>query len=135
MADEVRALAYRIQQTTQEIETMVQGIQEGTSNVVTAMQEGMSETERSVHYVKETGTVFERILHSVKQISDMNSQIASSVEEQIAVIEEINRNTVNITQIGEESLKGAEQSVISTNELAQMVQGVSEIVGRFRMAG
>jgi len=135
VADEVRALAHRTQQSTQEIHSMVQGIQDGTNRAVSAMQEGMSETRRSVQYVSETGSVFESILSAVKQISDMNSQIASSVEEQILVIEEINRNTVNITQVGVETLKGAEQSVSATSELAKMAMGMSEVVGRFRMAG
>lgn len=115
VADEVRTLASRTQESTTEIKTMIEQIQESSGQVQISMNESREKAESCVENTKIANETLEDISDSVKDIMDRNIQIAAAIEEQSVVIEEINKNTTHINdislQVGEFS-----QEQVGTNE-------------------
>lgn len=116
VADEVRTLASRTQDSTTEIRAMIDKLQSGVKSVVTAMQSSQQAAAQSVEKAELTGQALEQICESINKISDMNMQIASAAEEQSSVADEINQNTVKIKDI---SLSVSEHSH-KTNDAIEM---------------
>jgi methyl-accepting chemotaxis protein len=133
VADEVRTLASRTQQSTQEIQQMVQRLQGVTGQVVEAMQRGRARAQESVQQAVAAQGSLEQITTAVGTISDMNAQIATAAEEQTAVAEEINRNVENIRQVSQETTRGAGQTAAASSELARLAEELRGQVGRFRL--
>ncbi len=132
VADEVRSLAGRTQQSTLEINSMLQRLQSGVAEAVQVME---TSQERSQHTVQETGKIshsLDGVVTAVDTINDMNLQIATAAEEQNAVSEEINRNLVAIQHIVEQLALAAENSEVSTRDLADTGHHLKELVARFR---
>ena len=132
VADEVRSLAGRTQQSTLEINSMLQRLQAGVAEAVQVMEISQ---ERSQHTVQETGKIshsLDGVVAAVDTINDMNLQIATAAEEQNAVSEEINRNLVAIQHIVEQLALAAEDSERSTRDLADTGHHLKELVARFR---
>ncbi len=132
VADEVRSLAGRTQQSTLEINSMLQRLQSGVAEAVQVME---TSQERSQHTVQETGKIahsLDGVAAAVDTINDMNLQIATAAEEQNAVSEEINRNLVAIQHIVEQLAQAAENSEVSTRDLADTGHHLKELIARFR---
>jgi len=132
VADEVRTLATRTQDSTREIQKMIEGLQVGTRNAVQVMEHGRSKAQASVHQAASAGESLNSITGVVGTISDMNAQIASAAEQQGAVAEEINRNIVNISQISGQTAAGAGQIASASNELVQLAVRMQGLVGSFK---
>ncbi len=132
VADEVRTLAQRTQESTQEIRDVVERLQSGARDSVVAMKSGQSKAEECNDAIAKGQQSLIQIEQAVQSIRDMNIQIATALEEQSAVTEEINRNVNNISQISSSSASaGAEISEASRHlsELASTLQAqVSEFV-------
>ncbi len=115
VADEVRTLASRTQESTTEIKTMIEQIQESSGQVQLSMNESREMAEACVENTQVANQTLENISDSVKDIMDRNIQIAAAIEEQSVVIEEINKNTTHINdisiQVGDFS-----QEQVGTNE-------------------
>ncbi|WP_425357988.1 methyl-accepting chemotaxis protein, partial [Pseudomonas asplenii] len=94
VADEVRALAHRTQQSTREIEQMVAGIQNGTSEAVQSMQQSNQRTQDTLERARAAGVALEQITQSINLINERNLVIASASEEQAQVSREVDRNLV-----------------------------------------
>ena len=109
VADEVRTLASRTQQSTQEIQGMIERLQSGTRGAVAAMKQNQGHAQETVSQAARAGTARDGITAAVTRINEMNTQIASAAEEQGAVAEEINRNVSNISHVAETSAHGAQQ--------------------------
>jgi len=133
VADEVRTLASRTQQSTQEIHKMVQSLQNVTKQVVDATQRGHVRAQESVKQAAAAQGSLEQITASVSTISDMNTQIATAAEQQTAVAEEINQNVENIRQVSQETSRGASQTAQASGELAKLANDLRGQVGRFRL--
>jgi len=133
VADEVRTLAGKTQQSATQIEDMIARLQQGVKDAVTAMDSSHALAEQSVDKANISGTSLNTITQTVVTINDMNTQIASAAEEQSAVAEEINRNVVNINDTITQAAAASEQTAASSRELATVAAGLQEAVSRFKL--
>lgn len=133
VADEVRNLAQRTQQSTGEIEQIVQSIQSSTHNVVAAMARNRLKTDSAVTEANTTAERLVEIKSSVDAIHDMNTQVAAAVEEQSHVAEDVNRSINTISDIAEQSEQSVGQTAHASRELAQLASRLQTLVGRFKI--
>ncbi|RMG37640.1 MAG: methyl-accepting chemotaxis protein [Gammaproteobacteria bacterium] len=133
VADEVRTLASRTQESTTEIQALIERLQQGTQQAVTVMDESQSEADRSVQQAHTSGEMIEAIRAAVEQISEMNTQIATAAEEQRAVAEEINRSVVNIASVAEHTAEGAERTRESNEKTRELAEELSRLTTHFRI--
>ncbi|WP_285412457.1 methyl-accepting chemotaxis protein [Pseudomonas sp. lyk4-40-TSB-59a] len=131
VADEVRALAHRTAQSTQEIEKMVAGIQNGTGEAVSSMQQSNQRTQTTLEMARAAGVALEQITQSIHQINERNLVIASASEEQAQVSREVDRNLVNIRDLATQSVAGANQTSAATHELSRLAVDLNAMVARF----
>ena len=133
VADEVRTLASRTQESTEQIQNMVSSLQAHTHEAVQVMDK---DTKHAITMAESTGSATEslgRIVESVTKISDMSMMVASASEEQSLVSEEINRNIVRIADLSTESLSGSEQISLGSDELAKLAADLEMVVGHFKI--
>lgn len=133
VADEVRTLASRTQQSTAEIQTMIERLQSGTQDAVSVMDQSRQMAEATVGQAAKAGTSLEEINAAVTTIKDLNSQIACSAEEQSSVAEEINEKVVRISDITDQTAAGSQQSASASNELNQLAETLKVLVGQFKV--
>ncbi|MDH5614864.1 MAG: methyl-accepting chemotaxis protein [Gammaproteobacteria bacterium] len=133
VADEVRSLAGRTQQSTEEIKVIIEKLQNGAREAVEAMTSGREKTNASVEQASQAGSALESIAQSVTSINDMNTQIASAAEEQSAVADEINRSASAIMQVVEENVTNAHQVENNSQELIQIAQNLEALMGQFKV--
>lgn len=133
VADEVRTLASRTQQSTREIEGMIEHLQGGAKNAVDVMEASRIRAQRSVEEAARAGGALEAITDAVATISDMNTQIAGAAEQQGAVAEEINKNVEAINGISERAVSGAEEMSSSSDRLSELALRLQGLVGQFRI--
>jgi len=131
VADEVRALAHRTAQSTQEIEKMVAGIQNGTGEAVSSMQQSNQRTQSTLEMARAAGIALEQITQSIYLINERNLVIASASEEQAQVSREVDRNLVNIRDLATQSAAGANQTSAATHELSRLAVDLNAMVARF----
>ncbi|KPA91890.1 methyl-accepting chemotaxis protein [Pseudomonas asplenii] len=131
VADEVRALAHRTQQSTREIEQMVAGIQNGTSEAVQSMQQSNQRTQDTLERARAAGVALEQITQSINLINERNLVIASASEEQAQVSREVDRNLVNIRDLASQSAAGANQTSAASHELSRLAVDLKAMVARF----
>ncbi|VAW77758.1 Methyl-accepting chemotaxis sensor/transducer protein [hydrothermal vent metagenome] len=135
VADEVRTLAQRTQQSTLEIQGMVERLQAGADETVKAMAQSTQKTEISVQHAMEAGKALENMTGLINKISDMNVQIATAAEEQSAVSEEINSNIVAINDLGQSTAKAAHQNGDISRQFTQEVHRQQQLVKQFQRRG
>lgn len=132
VADEVRTLASRTQQSTREINDMIERLQNGANQAVSVMKMGCSKAEESVDQAAKAGEALQSITSAVDNIKSMNMQIASAAEEQSATAEEINRNIVNISEVAQDTANGSQQT--ASDKLAKLASSLQTQVGKFKVA-
>jgi len=133
VADEVRALAHRTQQSTAEIERMVNSIQGGTEQAVSSMRNSTERAESTLNIARGAGSALDTITGAVAQINERNLVIASAAEEQAQVAREVDRNLVNINDLSVQSATGAHQTSAASAELSRLAVDLNSLVGRFRV--
>nr|WP_175653397.1 methyl-accepting chemotaxis protein [Pseudomonas sp. Marseille-P9899] len=133
VADEVRALAHRTQQSTAEIERMIGSIQGGTEQAVSSMRNSTERAESTLSIARGAGMALETITGAVAQINERNLVIASAAEEQAQVAREVDRNLVNINDLSVQSATGAHQTSAASAELSRLAVDLNNLVGRFRI--
>jgi methyl-accepting chemotaxis protein len=134
VADEVRTLAQRSQQSTQEIQDIIERLQQSAERAVVAMDKGQEKAQQSVEKAKSVGASLQNIAQAVSSINDMNLQIASAAEEQSSVSEEISRNVENISGIANETAENTEQVTLTSESLAKLAIELQDLVAHFKLA-
>jgi len=133
VADEVRGLAQRTQQSTEEIEELIAALQNGTQQVATTLDNSRGLTDNSVQLSRRAGSALEQITRTVSTIQDMNRQIATAGEQQSAVAEQINRNIISVRNISEQTATASEETAASSIELARLGTHLQGLVAKFRV--
>ena len=134
VADEVRTLASRTQQSTEEIQQIIQQLQTDSSHAVSAMEKGRTRAHASVAQAAKAGDSLKEITDSVSTIRDMNSQIASAAEEQTARSEEVKLNVEKINQVTELSSHIAERTSGVSEQLTETVNRLESLIGKFKIS-
>ncbi|MEW5711433.1 methyl-accepting chemotaxis protein [Pseudomonas sp. SB113] len=133
VADEVRALAHRTQQSTSEIERMIGSIQAGTEHAVDSMRNSTERAESTLNIAKGAGMSLDTINTAIVEINERNLVIASAAEEQAQVAREVDRNLVNIRDLSVQSATGASQTSAASSELSRLAVDLNGMVARFRL--
>lgn len=133
VADEVRSLASRTQESTQEIRGMINKLQEGATNATEVMQTSRELAQNTAEQTSEAESALARIRQEMGSINDMNAQIASAAEQQSTAAEEVNRNITRIRDATGETASGSEQVAKSSRDLATLADNLTEKVRFFRV--
>ena len=133
VADEVRTLASRTQQSTEEINNMIGRLQNGANSAVEVMENSFGRAQSTVEQAAKAGKSLDDITNSVATISEMNLQIANAAKEQSAVAEEINKNIIEINGIAEETTAASEYVAQTSSELSGLSHKLIELVGKFKV--
>ncbi|MBK1734608.1 hypothetical protein CKO15_04770 [Halorhodospira abdelmalekii] len=133
VAEEVRKLAQKTQDSIGDIQEMVEGIQGGTQRAVEAMENNQQMAERTAGEASTAGTTLDEITRVVSSIEDMTVQVASAIEEQSQVAEEVNRNLTYISDSAERTSHSVTDTVELANRLSELAERLKDQVGRFRV--
>ncbi|PMG40930.1 methyl-accepting chemotaxis protein [Shewanella sp. 10N.286.52.B9] len=133
VADEVRNLAKRTSDSTDEIHLMITELQNGANAAVSSVQEGREQAKLGVQASQRTYQALEDIAENVMQISELNIQIAAATEEQSAVINEINQHVVNISDSSDSSAQASTSIESSSEALKSMANDLDGLVKRFKL--
>ena len=133
VADEVRQLASRTSESTDEIQKMIDQLQTEAQNAVTAMEASHAVTARGVKSADTATDVLAGIALSITDISDMNTQVATATEEQSTVVYTINQNIEEINGINELTTATAQELADSSQQLNALSQRLDQLVGAFKV--
>ena len=132
VADEVRHLAQRTQESTKEIHAIISELTASTQASVDIAEQGQAESLHGIEQLNESTNMLQQITQAVIQISDMSMQIATSVEQQATVSDDINQQVVNIAQLASNSLTSAEQVSQESIALEHTANDMHELIVRFK---
>ena len=133
VADEVRTLASRTQESTSEIQTMIEALQTGAGKAVTVMDAGKAKASDCVSQSEEADQALEVITHAVHEAFDRSTQIATAAEEQSVVAHEISENLESIVTIAEQTTAGSQQTAASSSEVARLAEELQQSVQEFKL--
>lgn len=133
VADEVRTLASRTQESTNEINQMIEKLQSGARNAVDVMNSSREEAYSVVEQASTAGTTLTTIASAVSRIDDMTSQIANAMSEQSAVADEANSNIVRISDLAGSATDGAEHTATTSNNLLKIANDLEELISHYKM--
>ena len=132
VADEVRALAHRTQESTSEIEQMIATIQTGSNEAVTSMAQTSLQAGKTLSLARSAGLALAEITESIGHINDCNVQIATAAEEQSQVARQVDGSLVSICDLSTQSAAGSQQTSVASGELSKLAVDLSHLVQRFK---
>ncbi len=133
VADEVRTLASRTQDSTTEIQSMIERLQEGTRKAVGVMQESKKRTQVTISETQKESEFLEHITDAVTEIDDMCTQIASASEEQSVVADNISQSIEHINGVTMDAAQGSQQVTESSDALARLASDLQALISRFKV--
>ncbi|KPZ67562.1 Methyl-accepting chemotaxis protein CtpH [Shewanella sp. P1-14-1] len=133
VADEVRSLAMRTQESTEEISKIITTLQSRTHSIVQLMDASQQKGTDSVEQAGGAGQLLHSITQDVQTISDMSTQIATAIEEQSMVAAEVNKNVVIIRDIADETANATEENSAATQDVRQRAEALHEAVSLFKV--
>lgn len=133
VADEVRNLASRTQDSVGEIRHVIENVQKGTRDVVQAIQEGNDLANDSASHVKRAAAELNHIFEAIASINDMNSQIVRAAEEQQSVSAEVNQSVSNIRDLSAQILSQAEESETVSSQIGALSNKQQQLVSQFKV--
>lgn len=131
VADEVRSLAARTQQSTTDIQSMISSLQERARSAVTVMEQSSRQAHASVSCAQDAATALNGIGLRVNEITDMNAQIAAAVEQQGAVSEGINRGISSIRESADANVRTGQNNFHSATSVERLSNALSELARQF----
>ncbi len=134
VADEVRSLAQRTQESTSQINAIIDRLQSQAGSAVVAMEASADRARSSAEEATRSEQALTRIVGSISTISSQSTQIATATEEQSAVTGEMNANISRISGVAEDTNNSASRMLEATEEISQQLQQLNELIGRFRIA-
>lgn len=134
VADEVRTLASRTQESTESIRTTISEFNKGTEEVVNTVQNSRKRAETGINKVRETSDSLQNIYSSMSSISDLNLQIATAAEEQTQASAEINRNIIEINELADMTKTQAGEAARDGLSLSQKARDLAESVSLFKVS-
>jgi len=133
VADEVRTLASRTQQATQEIQEMIEQVQSGTTQAVKAMENGRNRARESVEKAESARTALGEITTSVTGINTLAIQIAEATEQESTVSAQISQSMEVINSVAHENGQFSQEAAANSEQLSVMARQLQELVGRFKV--
>lgn len=133
VADEVRTLAARTQQSTSEIKAMIERLQSSSTSAVNSMVAGVQQANYSVQEADKAGSALQKITGSVTSITDMTHQIASATEEQSLVVKEMDRNLVQVNKLSDQTKQRSRDSDEAAEKLRSTADELLSYTKRFTL--
>jgi len=134
VADEVRSLAQRTQDSTTEIQSMIERIQSGTDRAGEVMGQSSDQANSTVAQAVETSSALARINNAVNAINDINTLVATAAEEQASVAQDVSKNISSVYEISKDAMKNAQMNSVYASEVSFGATEVSELMGQFKVS-
>jgi len=131
VADEVRTLATRSHESTQQIELIIEQLQSGAKQAVKVMDQAKLEAEERKNEVESADSTLKLIVQSISKIHSMNSDMNQTVEQQTEITKQVQNNIMNITQLSESTAGDAQQTSIQSDEIVQLAADLDKLLKRF----
>lgn len=133
VADEVRTLAQRTQESTLSIRTIIEQLQSGTAEAVSSMEISQEQATQTVDQAEKARTALISIHEAVDKINAMNTQIATASEEQSAVMQDINGNIHTISAVAQQTVSGAEETATSSRQISEVAERLQAMTATFKV--
>nr|WP_024679665.1 methyl-accepting chemotaxis protein [Pseudomonas syringae] len=133
VADEVRNLAHRTQDSAQQVQKMIEELQVGAREAVVNMTESQRQSEDSVGIANLAGERLGSVTRRIEEINGMNQSVAAATEEQTSVVESINVDITHINTLNQQGVDNLRQTLEACNSLEEQAARLQQLVGSFRI--
>ena len=133
VADEVRNLAHRTQESAQQVQTMIEELQVGARESVSTMSDSQRHSQDSVEIANLAGERLNSVTQRIGEIDGMNQSVATATEEQTAVVESINVDITEINTLNQEGVENLHATLRACSDLEQQASRLTQLVGSFRI--
>lgn len=133
VADEVRNLAHRTQDSAQQVQKMIEELQVGAREAVSTMTDSQRQSESSVGIANQAGERLSSVTQRIGEIDGMNQSVATATEEQTAVVESINVDITEINTLNQEGVENLQATLRACTDLEQQAARLKQLVGSFRI--